>query len=112
VNADQTTSAACGEPACTGHTVDRIDEARATALVLDALGRSVATVEAPAEAIRRAVAISTTRGRVNPLPPHRVGLWRVRVTPYPYKDRWSEAPFGDRWRRIKAGARRPSEAPR
>lgn len=43
--------------------------------------------------------------KINPLPPHRIGLWRVRVVPYPYKDRWPEAPFGDRWRALKAKLR-------
>jgi hypothetical protein len=58
---DRRIAAACGEPACTGHAVDRSDEARATVLVLDALGRSVATVEAPAVAIRRAVEMPRER---------------------------------------------------
>lgn len=42
---------------------------------------------------------------INPFPPHRRGLWRVRAVPYPYKERWPEAPFGDRWRRLKARIR-------
>jgi hypothetical protein len=25
---------------------------------------------------------------VNPFPPHRRGLWRVRAVPYLFKDRW------------------------
>jgi hypothetical protein len=40
--------------------------------------------------------------RLNPLPPHRLGLWRVRSAPYLIKDRWPSAPFGDRWRALKA----------
>lgn len=42
---------------------------------------------------------------VNPFPPHRVGLWSVRAVPYLFKERWAEAPFGDRWRAIKAKQR-------
>lgn len=40
--------------------------------------------------------------RVNPFPRQWVGLKRVRAVPYIYKDRWAEAPFGDRWRALKA----------
>ena len=42
---------------------------------------------------------------LNPFPPHRRGLWRMRAVPYLYKDRWPEAPFGDRWRALKARLR-------
>jgi hypothetical protein len=50
--------------------------------------------------------MSDTETRViNPLPPHRLGLQRVRAYPYFVKERWPEADFGDRWRAIKAYAR-------
>lgn len=52
-------------------------------------------------------------GKVNAFPPRRRGLWSVRAVPYLYKDRWPEAPFGDRWRALKArlrAARIASEA--
>ena len=38
---------------------------------------------------------------MNPFPPHRVGLWRVRAVPYLRKER----SLGDRWRAIKAKMR-------
>jgi hypothetical protein len=43
--------------------------------------------------------------RRNPFPPHRVGLSRVRATPYVFKERWPEADFGDRWRALKTRVR-------
>jgi hypothetical protein len=49
--------------------------------------------------------------RINAFPPHRRGLWRVKAEPYLWKDRWLEAPFGDRWRRIKARQRGSAPAP-
>ena len=42
---------------------------------------------------------------INPFPPHRRGLHAVRAEPYIYKDRWLEAPFGARWRELKARLR-------
>jgi len=48
--------------------------------------------------------------KLNPFPPHRVGLWRLRAVPYLLKDRWETAPFGDRWRDIKARNRLPSSS--
>ena len=42
---------------------------------------------------------------INPFPPHRVGLWRVRAVPYLRKERWHGAAFGDRWRVLKAKLR-------
>ena len=43
--------------------------------------------------------------RINPRSARRVGLWRVRAVPYLYKDRWTGAPFGDRWRALKTKTR-------
>ena len=43
--------------------------------------------------------------KLNPFPPHRVGLWRVRAVPHLRKERWHGAAFGDRWRAIKAKMR-------
>lgn len=45
--------------------------------------------------------------RINSFPPHRTGLWRLRAVPYLRKDCWPEAPFGNRWRAIKAKLREP-----
>lgn len=47
-------------------------------------------------------------GKVNAFPPHLRGLWRVKASPYPYKDRWPEADFGRRWQTIKAKLRIPA----
>ena len=46
-------------------------------------------------------------GPVNPFPPRRVGLWRVRAVPHLFKERWPAAPFGDRWRALKVKLRKP-----
>jgi hypothetical protein len=35
----------------------------------------------------------------------RRGLWRVKASPYLFKERWPEADFGNRWRAIKARVR-------
>lgn len=48
--------------------------------------------------------------RINAFPPARVGLWRVKAAPCLRKDRWPEAPFGDRWRALKARLRAPAHA--
>lgn len=40
--------------------------------------------------------------KINPFPPMGRGLWRVKREPYPMKEMWTGAPFGDRWRAIKA----------
>lgn len=48
----------------------------------------------------------------NPFPPRWIGLWRVKNEPYYYKERWPEAPFGDRWRQLKARIRGITTAPR
>ena len=45
--------------------------------------------------------------KINPLPEMSKGLWRVKRVPYPLKERWPEADFGDRWRTIKAKLARP-----
>ena len=45
---------------------------------------------------------------INPFPPRWVGLWRVKAVPYYFKDTWREAPFGNRWRALKAKLRAPS----
>jgi hypothetical protein len=50
--------------------------------------------------------MNTRLDRINPFPEHRRGLWRVRAVPYLRKERWPEAPFGDRWRALKARLRR------
>lgn len=42
---------------------------------------------------------------INPFPPRWIGLWRVKNSPYYYKERWPEADFGDRWRSLKARVR-------
>jgi hypothetical protein len=45
------------------------------------------------------------REKVNTFPPKWIGLWRVKQSPYYYKDTWAEAPLGDRWRAHKARMR-------
>jgi hypothetical protein len=50
--------------------------------------------------------------RINAFPPHRRGLWLVKAVPYLRKERWPEAPFGDRWRAVKARVRGASVAGR
>lgn len=40
--------------------------------------------------------------KINPFPPQGRGLWRAKRYPYPLKACWAEAPFGDRWRALKA----------
>lgn len=52
--------------------------------------------------------MTDTAPKLNPFPAHRIGLWRVRVVPCLRKDRWEEAPFGDRWRALKARLRAPA----
>lgn len=48
---------------------------------------------------------------INPFPPKWIGAWRVKQSPYYYKDRWPEARFGDWWRAHKAKLRAPVTAP-
>ena len=47
--------------------------------------------------------------RINIFPEHRRGLWRVRAVPYLLKDRWPDAPFGNRWQALKAKLRAPAQ---
>lgn len=48
---------------------------------------------------------------INPFPPKWIGLWRVKNSPYYFKECWREAPFGDRWRAIKAKQRAKAVTP-
>ena len=63
--------------------------------------------------LKMAVGLAVVRDRrTNPFPARRRGLWRVRALPYLSKDRWPEAPFGDRWRAVKARLRPTADAGR